>query len=878
MWVFAFAALTYLACAQNVSYQYADLGFNAPIGSQFLYQLIPPYPSLGSLWFKGSLLESPYLFNSTADLRYAPNDSFVFQTLDPQTSVAYDRFYILVTVVTQTDIITVNSSVNVTLYDAAVDMFDNTTYVHSSPGLERVQFSIRNRQKGLVDNQVSRFAFYNPDNTSQVYQGLVFNTTCNPVSCLKNEAGVQLSEGVLYARDDVYSSLQGNGSGEFRVDLYGRNGTLVDSAYLIIRTFDATVASSLSVVSIEGVNATFSPSINLTEDGATSFRLRVDSVPIYGTVSQGDTTLAVGSELVYPTSIIFTPQSGYFNQFLFPNGSVSVNYSDGTAIWDTCSTDTTCTTDLVFTLVSLAGTQTFGPQRVKFTVQRPISEDVLYACPLCTVRSGAAFYLTVDDGRERPEPMIRFISVPSNGTLSNFGTNITVGTVINFRDMELLYTPDQGYFNRFLYNSAPNETLSIVDDLDNAPPSSTLDSFQFEVFSAFFDYLAPQTGTVEVIVAYESETILTACPVNATNATTAWEESCIAFGLESNSIYGEYATPIVLTVGGVNSDETVLFTISTVPLYGDLYINEGTFEDPVFGSRRLLPGNVVNTSNLVYSGRDNYANQLASQYTNLLGEPFGGCGYVTDQGCPDSFTFFATTNTTRTSQVATYLVYIVALPSEAVIEVAENYITSLTTFNVPFRYTDVDNGESWVMVQILSYEMAFGTVGVNISYLPECMPILNCTESYNIPMIDKHVASFLSSIYVVPIQNSSLDDENSIAVVVYKRPEVGIDPDALFTPNDTDHIYAADTIIYTSDINPVDDYYFAGCEDDECLEHYKNDAALIEAEHNQRLIYIIGGSVGGAVALVLLAIGLYLYNKRPPEPERREPKRLCVIS
>lgn len=878
MLCFAIVALSLLASAQNVSYQYADLGFDAPIGSQFLYQLVPPYPTLGRLWFRGALLEHPYLFNNTADLQYVPNNTLIFQTLYQQSTVAYDNFKILVTVVTQTDIITTNSSVNVTLYDAAVDMFSNVTSVHSSPGLKRVQFSILDRQRGVVDNQVSRFAFYNPDNASDIYQGLVFNTTCNQVSCLKNEAGVQLTAGFLYKRDDVFSSLQGNGSGEFRVDLYGRNGTLVDSAYLIVRTFDATVSQSLSVISPEGANSTFSPLINTTDDGVTTLTIRIDSVPVYGVVSQGDTTLAVGTEIRYPASLIFTPQAGYFNQFLFPNGSTSVNYSDGTAIWDLCSTDTVCTTDLVFTLVPSSGSQTFGPQTVKFTVQRPVAEDVLYACPLCVVRSGAVFYLTVDDGRERPEPMIRFTSLPSHGTLSNYGTNITVGSVINFRNIELAYAPEPEYFNRFSYNSAPNETLTITDDVGGGPPYPTLDSFDFEVYSAFFDYLPPQSGTIQVIVANGPDGILTACPVDVSNTTTQWEESCIAFGLESNSIYGEYATPIVLTVGGAGDNETVWFTISTVPIYGDLYINNGTFDDPVFGSRRIVPGDVVTTPNLVYSGRDNYANQLASQYTNLLGEPFGGCNYVADQGCPDTFTFFASTNTTRTSQTATYLVYIVALPSEAVLEVAENYVTSQTVFKVPFEYTDPDNAEAWVMVEVLSSDMAFGTVGVNLTYLPECMPILNCTESQNIPMIDSDVAIFLANIYVVPIQNASLDDENTIVVRVTKRPETGIDPDAFFIIQTTDHIYAADTVIYTSDINPVDDYYFAGCEDDECLEYNKNDYAVITADNNQMLIYIIGGSIGGAVALAIIAGGLYLHSNRPPMPEKRERKRLCVIS
>jgi hypothetical protein len=867
MWCFILFVAAFCN-SQNISYQYQELGFNAPIGALFLYQVIPPYPTLGKLWYRNEILQSPYLFNSTSDLVYVSNNEEEFQTISSnQTSIRYDSFNILVTVVTAEETIKVNSSVNVTISDMLVDMVQNLTKVHTNEFTGLLEFTIDinlRPRKGTLYNETSQYAFYNPDNYSEIYNGISFNTTCNTIGCLTDSNGIVLVPGVKYKRSSFFTSRNGTGSGVFKFDLYGRINTLIDTAYLTLRSFQVNATCSTCLVVLEEeTNKTFTSFFDITGDGNTTFLYQINRIPEQGVVKNGEDVVSVGMELSHPLNLTYVPPANYFNQFLFPNGTTSVNFSDSVPIWD-CGVNLVCTQSIAFTLVPSSGIDTFGPQIVEFVVQRHIIEDVLYACSQCTVQGDGPgafiFYLTVDDGRETPEPLVQFISLPSHGTIYNYGTIVTNGSIISFREMELSYIPDTGYFNRYYYQSAPNITLGLVSDIGDSPPSTDLDSFRFQIYSQYFNYLTPQQGQVDIIVSYEPTNLLTSCPVDVTNATTSWEESCIAFGIESNSIFGEYATPIVLTVSGNNESEEVEFHIVTVPRYGDLYINLGTFDDPIFGQERLHPLSVVTTRNLVYSGNSDYANQLASRSSNLLDEPFGGCNAILTQGCPDTFTFYSTTNRSRQSQVATYQIYIIAMASESAISSPETILvpTGDTMINVPVNYTDVDNGEAYVMVQIVSYDMKFGVMNVNLSRLPDCMYILNCSESYFIPVIDKQVSQFLSNIYVVPTPNITIDDEDMIVIAVYKRPEIGIDPDAYFFIQDTDHVYATDSIIYFADESPIDDYYSLECDDEFCSEYYKQDLAIVAAENNNRLIIIIGASVGSGVG-VLLILGLLYY-------------------
>lgn len=568
---------------------------------------------------------------------------------------------------------------------------------------------------------------------------------------------------------------------------------------------------------------------------------------------------------IVPGNLSFIPRDRFFTEYRYlnENGVVSTNYSDGTPISDCI--DNICASKLNF-YVEAAGV-VFPSVSVYISVYRVIVNDTITVCSSCSVQGtspgGFAFVLEgASDGREIPDFIITVISLPKNGTLYNSNTTVNIGDQIFARTLDLYYDPNPGYFNRFFYLTAPSVTLSVTDDLGGTAPDPTPDTFVFSIQSAYSAFSTPVLqGTVNILVSSSDGTRLTACPANATEA-NFWQVPCVAVGMESNTVYGEYPTPLYLDSDGIDEEESRIYRITRLPAHGSLYKNTGTHTEPVPGDRVNLLA-ALDSPSILYVGFTNYCNQREGSFANLIGEPMGGCSSVSDDlGCPDTFTFkVETTVTNRTSPPVTYYVYIVALASESVLSSPESLmVPGGGTALLPVTYTDPDDGESYVLIEIVSYDAVYGSPSGSSGMfaLPPCFAIMNCTEQMHVYVLDKHASLLVEQVYVTVEENYTAEDERTVYVSVIKRPEGGFLTTDMYVATPGDLVFATDVVVY-ADPDDDDPYYFDGCAEDDCEEFFSSQNAIAIAEQIMAYIALAVGVIGPLIAIGNIVLIWWLF-------------------
>lgn len=842
----------------------------ATLGDVYSFRIVEPYPSVGELLYNAIRLESPYVFEAMTLLTYRPYETTIFQTLDyDSNAILYDSFNVEYTLVDgETETTTVaNFSVGVSIIDAPINTTpDIVIWVNgSTPTQFDIPVGTQKDTYGTYDGLVSRYAFKRPD-TGQVYVGLRFTNTDR---LFHTDCSSPLDVNSSYLTTSFCAVSNGSSFVQrFPYIIAGRTIYSASSGFITLASFGVTRICDVCNVSIAEGLQTSTDITNVSHivhpDGIARFSLVIDVFPegidlLLGNVPITSTITDMGE---IPQHLSILPRPSFFTEYRYfdQNGPSSTNYSDGTSII-TCI-DGICASRIVFRIVS--GEVDFGSIEVRIVVYRVIESDTLAICASCSVRGngpgGYSFAIPgASDGREIPDYNVRIVSLPQNGTLYNSDSPVSLGDIISVRNVDLSYEPNSGYFNRYLYMTSPEITLSTTDDFGNTAPET--DFFVVEILSSFDGFaLTPVEGQIYLLVSTRDGSRLTACPVNA-SAGNFWEASCVAVGMESNTVFGEYATPVYLDYDGTS--DSVGFIITRLPAHGILYKNDGTYLEPVFGPRvRLME--TLNNASILYVGHTDYNNQRDSSFVNILGEPLGGCSQVNELGCPDTFAFkVITIDTNRTSPTVTYSVYIVALSSESTIVALQEsvMVPGGGTVVAPFQYTEPDNGEAYVIVEIVSYDAFFGS---SVSGLPDCFATLNCSEQVTVYLIDKYAKELVENIIVVVDANSTLEEERTVFVSVVKRPEEGFIYTDNYIPANGDLVFAADVIVY-ADPDDDDPYYFDSCEQDDCEEYYASQNAIAFAQQIMNYIALATGLVAPLLALISVLAVWWMFCSKGKE-------------
>lgn len=871
MWPFMSFFFT-LISAQEIILIPGNTYPSATLGAVYSFRAVEPYASSGYLLFDSTILTSPYVFNTMTLLTYLPSDPYVFQTLDfDEYAPLFDSFTIEYTIIDGSTTTVANFSVGVAIIDAYVRTTpDIVIWANgTSPTIFELPIGTQKNRRGTYDGLISRYAFRNPDN-NLIHAGIRFT---NVDWIYDDVCSSQISVNSSYLMTTfcvIYSGTPTSFVQRFPYIAAGRQKYTASIGYITLASFGVThlCENACNVSTQENTGQRIdTQSFVVHGDGTAQFSLVIDRFPDgvdvhLGGIPVTSTITDIGTSF---SNLTIVPRPSFFTEYRFFNesGPSSTNYSDGTPIYD-CA-DNVCTNKLAFRILS--GDIDFGTIEVHITVFRIIVSDILSLCAICSVRGagpgGYGFALPeASDGREVPDYLVRVLTLPGNGTLYNANSTVGVGDVISARNLDLYYDPYPGYFNRYLYPTSPTTTLSATDDFGNPAPET--DHFIVELASSYAGFaLDAVQGQVILLASTTDGSRLTACPSNA-SAGNFWEAPCIAVGMESNTVYGEYATPIFLDYEGAATEEAPRFLITRLPAHGILYVNLGSHTEPVFGPRiRLLEQ--ISDPSIIYVGARDYTNQRESSFVNLFGEPLGGCTELSDSGCPDTFAFKVVTTVplygqNRTSSTATYSIYIVALSSESIISAPqESYmVPGGGVFVVPFVYSDPDDGEAYVLVEIVSYDALFGS---DIGGLPECFATLNCSEQVYVYLVDKSAKDLVERIMVVVDANSTLDEERTVFVSVIKRPEVGFLPTDIYVPAASDLVFAADVVVY-ADPNDDDPYYFDGCEQDDCEEYFASQNAIAFAQQIMNYIALATGFIAPLLTLIsVLTVWWMFFSK-----------------
>lgn len=857
--------------AQQV-YFLESAGLNVSIDASVIYTM-DEFAQNGSVLLGDEVLTDAFFYDFVG-LNYLPDDPYAFAYVNvSENMVQYDNFSVLAYVRIQdvTTVYTIN--IPLTLIDAEVNnVAVNTSVIVDMYCEFQVTVADFKDRVGLEDGIVSFHAFRSPGtDTLLPNSGIEFNETCTllgcVVSCMDNST---LVPNIVYPTADfcfMPNSTLERGFDMLRYSVVGTNGTVVgDDAYLLLSTSNVDILCDPCEVEMnENVAYNFS-AIDLfnitTETVDAEYWLVVTRDVDIGSVVDlnGTILLTNSSQCKYPCSLQYIPEFGYFNRYMYADNTTSSTFSLGSPI-EECevprASDGVCTVDFSFQLLVDTG-EVFGPVNVQIVIDRSIAMDTMSTCTTCLVsgnQSRVDIVLEGEDGRLIPEPMFVIHTLPLEGILlDTFGDPISPGDVIT--DRNLIYLPQSGYFNRYLYLSEPESVVSLRSQYGEFIMPEDYDTFTYSTMSSYYPDTNSTQSILEIEVAFIDETQVTSCPIG--DVDNPWESSCIAFGTESNALYAEYATPIYLNVANVNGSETLSYFINQMPIYGTLYTNLGNFTDPEIGPI-VSPLTAFSTNMLVYVGYQDYCNRNDDSYLNKNGDPLGGCvSFVDEIGCPDSFKFYGSTDMGRISNNATYQVYIMCAISEPVVTSPERIQVEINvSTSVNITYTDPDLSVYTVVLQLLGYDMLYGITGdmpVHLSASSsECFNTTGCNGTLDMYMLDSDVADVLTRMYVVMETNVTLLDEEFLSISVIKRPPYGFDPFVAYAEQPDDITFPIDIQVYVFDDYDEDYYDEDVCEVDDCEGYYNLTNLGIDNDQimkQNNLILLVVGIMGGTLAFV----------------------------
>lgn len=496
-----------------------------------------------------------------------------------------------------------------------------------------------------------------------------------------------------------------------------------------------------------------------------------------------------------------------------------------------------------------------------------------------------------------------------NGTNYTIGVNVTVGMRIQrlySHAPNLLYVPDEGYFNRLIVQTVPSIYVTMKDDMGmnvgncSLSPGITeaecVDSFNYRVISGLNSSLQSTNGTFSLLVGRVATDQLTVCSVDGYSPSNS---SCSSDGFETNTKYGDYDTLIFLNHENDEGEE-ITYTIRQLPLGGTLYLNIGTEEileyGPVVMVNDTFSPRTDGNPDFIYVGFDNYFNdalfgikegeEINSNITRFVtdqkGVAFFPCVNGEKFGCPDYFIYDAiATPSGRKSNPGRYELNIHSLisipsvngPLDIYIEpTGRYYFTGLNRI----AYFDSDFDTYKVTMEIVSDYGYFGvsskldaltfpTSGVNCFNTTGCKGF---TTFYGIPSDIQRVLDHSFFVYYnvtndVTVNATAEDDYNNdnnddyedmLYVSVVKKDPDGSTSDNAFIQDDNDTVAGIDVAFYVSGVQY--EYESVDIPYNETADDLAN--AVVYTPTEAKLSYdwyaLILSTVGPIIALLMLSM------------------------
>jgi hypothetical protein len=840
-------------------------------------------PVNGTLYQAGSPIHSvPFPVNST--ISYRASSPYDFSVTNATTSCTkpYESFPV--------NVVYLPSLANgtVTIHACIVDQQNlpiaNDITVFALNTTFQLIITDPDDRVGLSDGLVSRFSFHDgpPAFTSLAAGSFVFFNTSG-VTALGNltECGgakpVIVSGGTYPTDTFCFASNGQEGSVIVEYSAVDKAGGVSAVPGKITITSNILIASDVTVSTNQNnLTAIAIPTpLPVTSLYITpfSYAIFVESVPVTGvSVYYNGSRLVSGITIPADANLSFVPDSGYYNRLYFPQyaGGYHQSVSDDHVTFRAVNN----TLDVVSAAASIA-----------IYVDHTIIEN-LQACTLypyspwpleaCTsygeTSSLIPIYVGGSDGRDDPAYTSVILSLPAHGTLyhnsaTNNGTDIyVVGDPVQVGDViprlsgffaVLLYVSDVGYYNSLKYDSAPENYVSLTNDLGEYVLNCTAncgDTFFFKTVSGLNSSLesAPLQGKYSVMVTKTVYDQLTACP---SDGFSIWNHSCVSFGRESNDIFGQYVTPIYLNVNNTNN-ETYTYVLTSLPLHGTLYVNDTQLAQV---GDIIYPNENISVPLLTYVGDPDYFNDVLYDTNPLLlyvdqkNKPLLSCPNADSDGCPDRIGFYVVTESGRKSNPANYAVFIHSGISNATLTGPDSlvFIPGIPR-NLSITYDDPDGDVYVVYVQISLYDgSVFYPGSLDGLTFPSPNTCFNsttgCTEQVDFIGLPSDIEPVLAGLMFYSEEEVQDDDSETISISVIKRFPDGIEGVNSFRNDPNDTVIGCDVTYYSNVSQFGDDY-------DDMDDYFDTEAENTACEHTNTILVITLPIIAGLLLILIIAV------------------------
>jgi len=864
-------------------------------------------PDNGTLYANDTTLIQSTPYQVVASLYYRPDDPYDFSgptCVPPLDTFEVDIVY-FPSLANETRV-----TVNVCIADTQNLPISNAIDVYSNEEQPfRLNVTDYDDRAGS-DGVLSSFSFHELDLvTLSTGSSVVFNTSVitslgNITTC---EDNVTVSTGVSYELEEFcfasnyqegYATVQ-----YYAIDKAGgeSNGTgliRINSKKLVVNATSEVYTTSTSTTRVAFV--LYSEAFSRVQF---DYEITILQVPKYGLVyGPNEVVIVQGSRLSPPNATLrYAKDSGYYNRLYFPN------YANGYTTYETGNTLYDEGPDVLRYQASndsFQVTSTIG--QVNFIVDKTIIEE-LEACALyaksvwpdesCISYGEESSYIPIymggTDGRDLDFPGYYsvVIALPEHGVLyHNIGDNFTVyklGEEVEVGDIvrpltgffaPLLYRGNDGYFNRFRYDTSPDAYISLVNETQtyicgNAT-STCEDSMYFKIISGVNSSLESEITRYDVVVTRTVTNQLTVCDISGYSP---WNYSCISVGYENNTLYGTYFTPIHLNVNNTFG-QAITYVITSVPARGKLFLSDNDTSTWIQVGDVITPKADTSEPDFFYVGDENYFNDVSYQYNTLLlyvdlkNVPFGTCVEAVTEGCPDEFTFYAqTAGGARISNPGTYNIFIHGTISNGTLTGPERIIFAP---EVPYyfsgsdaiSYNDPDGDAFRVSVTFKMYDGYIGFLGemsnLSFPFTNTCFNTSDgCLGEVQFYAVPSDVQRVFDGLFYKHNESISEAESDNIYITIVKRHPDGI------TTNDTFIFQEEDTVIvldieYYSRIATIDE------EDDvyDGLDDYFEDQIGEENCKQTNLLIIIFGTLVSVLLTANLFMLVYLvYLRRVAE-------------
>jgi len=780
---------------------------NNVISSYFILQTPLNKGILYSNNLQASTSVEIYYSKNLTYLAFNPYDISVTSVTNTCVSVYYDSTILIVNIVYSNGTIsTLNLNLNICAHDQqSLPTSTNSIVFVGSALYTPFQFNItdKNDRFGLSDGLLSTYAYLNPNtNIPLTNAGIQFIS--NPNTSIGNiiECGnptftyIFPVNTILQPINWCFYSNKIDGNVIINYYVFDNAGGRSVSSYSIeFTTRELQLCNQLNChySTISGIELTLDLSKNLTQSSlhpitiSSNITFVITSLPNNGNLfyyQNSSQLVTVGSLISYPFFVVYQGNLGYFNRYRYPDGVVSFNYTNGNPL---CTSDSCLESFQAYAITNYNGFTTSSNSAIMNIYVDEIINDVMTTCLYSYLllswefsaclslglndNSGTPIPIFVvgDDGRAVPEYHIKVTSLPTYGTLYlNLGQGdvYIIGPVININftlstplssTPNFLYVPNQGYFNRLMYDTNPATYISSINQtglqVGNSPclnPPECFDFFNFVTVSSYNSSLVSDPPAIyELLVYIENVNNLIVCSVDGYSI---WDSSssCISSGYESNLFYDNSEIPIYLNVGNLpyNEYDSFSYQILTVPDNGALFFNLATDNDTLIPGAQVFPGQTISpilldetVPRLIYIGNLDYFNVVAQDgdpneyYNDQKGVPFNNCN--SGNGCFDIFTFQAINkDKTIISNLGTYYIKVVSLISNATFESVYSFqYNTLEYFflNNSFNYSDPDGDVYKVQLEFTFYYGFLGSFYTNNIVFSGGSTTQNCFQTSGCP-------------------------------------------------------------------------------------------------------------------------------------------------